>query len=300
MAQNTQFRSIGLVAKIGNAQAQTVAMHLLKHLKSLGLNVVIERATAKALSQSGSVVELDELAAHVDLVIVVGGDGSLLGVGRAVAAGAASDVPVLGVNRGGLGFLADIHPHELEVRIAEVLRGEYQEEVHFLLAARVMRGEKELYRSLALNDVVVHAGTMSRMMLFQLAIDDQPVYSQHSDGVIIATPTGSTAYALSAGGPIMHPALDAISIVPMFPHTLTSRPIVVRGSSRIVITIAENSALKPQVSCDSQVDFSLQPQDRVVVAKCHALKLLHLKDHSFYEACRSKLDWASRLGRSDI
>ena len=293
---NSLFHNIGVIAKVKDALAVATTRRLLHHLQELGLTTVVEEATALALAEPGvtKICALEEMAASIDLAIVVGGDGSLLGVARAVAA---HDIPVLGVNRGGLGFLADIHPQKLKTEINRALVGGYQKETHFLLNARVLRDEQLLQSSLALNDVVVHAGGMSRMMLFHLAIDGVPVYSQRSDGVIIASPTGSTAYSLSAGGPIMHPELDAIVVVPMFPHTLTSRPIVVKGSSQISITVVQSNAPQPQVSCDSQVDFSLQPNDQVVVAKSHALKLLNSPEHNFYEACRSKLDWASRVGK---
>ena len=148
----------------------------------------------------------------------------------------------------------------------------------------------------ALNDVVVHLGGMARMMEFSLWVDDEFVYDQRSDGLIIASPTGSTAYALSAGGPIMHPSLDAIVVVPMFPHTLTSRPLVIRGQSEIRVAVG-SSEPEPRISCDSQVDILLEPGDEVLVSKyAKPLKLLYPLDHSFYGSCRSKLDWASRLG----
>ena len=137
-----------------------------------------------------------------------------------------SSVPVLGVNRGGLGFLAGVSPDQLENQISDVFEGRYETEEHFLLQARVLREEQEFANSTALNDVVVHPGSMAHMMEFALWVDDKYVYDQRSEGVIVASPTGSTAYSLSAGGPIMHPNLDAIVIVPMFPHTLTSRPLV--------------------------------------------------------------------------
>lgn len=293
MTQNILFHTIGVVGKVTNRSAADSVVRLVRYLKKLGTNPVIEQVTSTVLSQPETTCLLEDMADHVELIIVVGGDGSLLSVARAVAA---KGTPVLGINRGSLGFLTDIQPNELEHRVLAVLSGEYQEESRFLLEASVVRENEQQQTSLALNDVVVHAGTMSRMMLFHLAIDDVPVYSQRSDGVIISTPTGSTAYALSAGGPIMHPMLDAIVVVPMFPHTLTSRPIVLRGNSRITITLGESNALKPQVSCDSQVDFMLHPGDKVIVQKSHVLKLLRLQDHSFYEACRSKLDWASRVG----
>ena len=162
-----------------------------------------------------------------DLLIVVGGDGSLLGVARDLAA---SQVPVIGVNRGGLGFLADISPDQIGTKISAVLDGEYIVDDRFMLEAQVYREGARSSGSSALNDVVVHAGHDVAHDGVRARVDDKFVYDQRSDGLIIATPTGSTAYALSAGGPIMHPKLDAIVVVPMFPHTLTSRPLVVPGA----------------------------------------------------------------------
>ena len=205
---------------------------------------------------------------------------------------------MLGINRGGLGFLADISPNQIEQKIAEVLRGEFVAEDHFLLDARVFSDGVERAGSPALNDVVVHLGGMAKMMEFSLWVDDQFVYDQRSDGVIIASPTGSTAYSLSAGGPIMHPTLDAIVVVPMFPHTLTSRPLVIGGDVEIKVVIGATEQ-QAQVSCDSQIDFALSTADEVRISKYHApLQLLFPLGHNFYDSCRSKLDWASRLGGS--
>jgi NAD+ kinase len=204
---------------------------------------------------------------------------------------------VLGINRGGLGFLADIAPDEIELRLGEVLDGRYQIEDHFLLKATVRRGRRVIGTSSALNDVVVHPGGMARMMEFALAVDGEHVYEQRSDGLIVASPTGSTAYALSAGGPIMHPNLDAIVIVPMFPHTLTSRPLVVRGDARIEVTLGDLGSEEAKASCDSQVELALTGGDVVMIEKAAVpLRLLYTLEHSFFESCRSKLDWASRLG----
>ena len=207
-----------------------------------------------------------------------------------------SQVPVVGVNRGGLGFLADIPPDQIHEQITEVLNGQFSTEDHFLLDVAIVRDGVEVGRSSALNDVVVHLRGLSKMMEFSLYVDDEFVYDQRSDGLIISTPTGSTAYALSAGGPIMHPSLDAIVIVPMFPHTLTSRPLVVPGNSelRVVVSGSDQQAM---LGCDSQVDFDLEPGDEVRLCKLGTpLKLLYPLGHSFYDSCRSKLDWASRLG----
>lgn len=292
MIQNNLFPIIGVVGKISTRLVVDTIVRLVPLLQSHGATLLVEQSTAEVLPISMTTCSLAEMVDRVSLIIVVGGDGSLLSVARSVAG---KPVPVVGVNRGGLGFLADIRPDELESGIEAVLSGHYQKEQHFLLGVKVMRQGKQVHSSLALNDAVVHAGTLSQMMLFNLTIDGELVYSQRSEGLIIATPTGSTAYALSAGGPILHPDLNAIVLVPMFPHALTSRPIVVGGASRIEVAVAESHA-KPQVSCDSQVDFALQVDDKVCVQRQQAITLLHLKDHGFYQSCRNKLDWASRLG----
>lgn len=296
----SSFTTVGLIGRRGTATIRDSLEIVLKLLLEKGLKVVVEEDTARIMG-NGARKDRDSyeraprlnLGERADLIVVVGGDGSLLGVGRDLAH---NGVPVVGVNRGGLGFLADIAPEQIEAALGEVLAGQYREEDHFLLHARIMREGREVSGSPALNDVVVHLGGMSRMMEISLWIDDEFVYEQRSDGLIIASPTGSTAYALSAGGPIMHPSLDAIVVVPMFPHTLTSRPLVVRGSSEIRVSVG-GSDQNARISCDSQVDFRLEPGDDVVISKYETpLRLLYPMEHSFFESCRSKLDWASRLG----
>uniref|UniRef100_UPI0025877027 NAD(+) kinase n=1 Tax=uncultured Pseudomonas sp. TaxID=114707 RepID=UPI0025877027 len=205
--------------------------------------------------------------------------------------------PVLGINRGKLGFLTDIRPDELETKVAEVLDGQYLMETRFLLDAFVERGGEMIGQGDALNDVVLHPGKSTRMIEFELYIDGQFVCSQRADGLIVATPTGSTAYSLSAGGPIMHPKLDAIVVVPMYPHTLSSRPIVVSGDSTLSILVSPNMTIYPQVSCDGQNHFTCAPGDTVTIQKKpHKLRLIHPLDHNYYEICRTKLGWGSRLG----
>lgn len=296
-AQPATFHTVGLIARLGNPLVADTLVRIYGLLQTRGVKVLVEEPSASMLSgvvEPSQICQRHELAGRCDLVIVVGGDGSLLGVARELSV---SGIPVLGVNRGSLGFLADISPDEVEQRISEVLDGRYLLDERFLLETEILRGGERVAAGAALNDVVIHAGTLSRMMEFELYVDDEFVYEQRSDGVIVCTPTGSTAYALSAGGPIMHPRLDAVCVVPMFPHTLTSRPLVVQGSCELTIVIGDYNDTSPQVSCDSQVDLHTEPGDRVLVRKRPGpLKLLHPLDHSFYESCRSKLDWGSRLG----
>ncbi len=296
----SSFATVGIIGRRDTATIRDSLEAVVQLLHGLGIAIVFDEDTAALLGtdhgEGGStftVVPRLELGSRADLIVVIGGDGSLLGVGRDLAH---ARVPVVGINRGGLGFLADISPDQIEASLTDVLAGRFRKEDHFLLEAEVLRDGKVIGASPALNDVVVQLGGIARMMEFALYIDDEFVYDQRSDGLIIASPTGSTAYSLSAGGPIMHPSLDAIVVVPMFPHTLTSRPLVVRGSSRIRVAVAGDDP-EARISCDSQVDFVLAPGDEVVISKYeHALKLLYPLDHSFYDSCRSKLDWASRLG----
>ena len=288
----TDFRRVAIVGRTGSSHVVDSLNIVVSALNTAGAELVFEERTAAMLSRSDGVPRAT-VGCGVDLVVVVGGDGSILGVARDVAH---SGVPVLGVNRGGLGFLADIAPDQIAEKVAQVMAGDYRVEERFLLEASVRQNGDAVGVGVALNDVVVHAGSMSRMMDFQLFIDGEFIYEQRSDGLIISTPTGSTAYALSAGGPILHPRLDAVEIVPMFPHTLTSRPLVVNGDSVIGVRIGD-AAATPKVSCDSQVDFALGPNEEVRIVKHRdPLRLAFPVGHSFYESCRSKLDWATRLG----
>ncbi len=289
------FDHVGIIARHGNQKVAEAVRVVEAFLRAEGVVLLAEQASQDLMAGSADeVLSREELGARCDLIVVVGGDGSLLGVARDLAA---TGTPVIGVNRGGLGFLAGVAPDQIALQLGEVLAGQYVADHRFLLEARVVRDGEDIGGSCALNDVVVHAGTMSRMMDFSLVIDGTFVYHQRSDGLIVASPTGSTAYALSAGGPIMHPNLDAVVIVPMFPHTLTSRPLVVPGDSRLEIIVGSTDSTNPQVSCDSQVDIPVETADRVQISKYpYQLALLYPVEHSFYESCRSKLDWASRMG----
>ena len=288
------FQKIGLIGRGQHKSSQETLNRLLKLLQSRGHPVLVEPRLASLL-EDGSAQEAnrDEIGKSCDLVIVVGGDGSMLSAARTMSG---HGTPVLGVNRGRLGFLTDITPDDIETRVAEVLDGDYTSEERFLLEAKVVRDGETVGRADALNDVVVNSGTSAQMIEFDLHIDDIFVYRQRADGLIVSTPTGSTAYSLSGGGPIMHPALDAVVLVPMFPHTLSSRPIVVNGNSRICIDIYESNTMHPPVTCDGQVNMTAQPGDAVhIYKKTSRLQLIHPCQHSFYASCRDKLRWGSSL-----
>ncbi len=291
----SEFKTIGLIGRLESSDRAIYSIkRLIRFLTEVGLDVVLDKDTGASLPDHHlTQVTRDQLGKTCDLVIVVGGDGSLLGAARALVS---YDVPLLGVNRGRLGFLTDISPDDIEVRVSEVLSGKYMIESRFLLDLGVYRDGELIGGGDALNDVVLHPGRFIRMIEFELYIDSQFVYGQRSDGIIISTPTGSTAYALSGGGPLMHPKLDAVVLVPMNPHTLSSRPIVVDGNSEIKIVIGEHNTANPHVTCDGQTHVVTKPGDEVHVhKKPHKLQLIHPVNHNFYETCRNKLGWASHL-----
>jgi NAD+ kinase len=289
------FQTAGVVARVGSELVRDSTVAVIGTLHARGVRVLVEDRTAGMLELQGlDCVARSELGSRSDLIIVIGGDGSLLGVARDLCDWGK---PVLGVNRGGLGFLAGVAPDVIEAELTRVLAGDFASENHFLLQAEVVETSGESARSLALNDVVVHSGGMSHMLEFSVFVDHEWVYDQRGDGLIVASPTGSTAYALSAGGPIMHPSLDAIVIVPMFPHTLTSRPLVVSGNSEIRVRVKNAALTLPKASCDSQVHLDVAPTATLRIRKHPVpLRLLFPTGHSFYGSCRSKLDWATRLG----
>jgi len=290
----SKFKRVGLIGRSGNQLALETIARLIDHLRTEALEVWIEDEIADFGSFQGLPhCALEYIGQKVDLAIVVGGDGSLLGASRALAR---FDTPVLGINRGTLGFLTDIRPAEAIEKVGQALNGEFTSEKRTLNALEVIRDDQIIARAVALNDIVLHKGQSARMLGFDLCIDDQFVYSSRSDGLIVSTPTGSTAYALSAGGPIMHPKLDALVLVPMFPHTLNARPIVVPADCVISVTITEKHQALPQVSCDGQTHISLLLGDRIVIRQSNErLTLLHPPGYSYYEVCRSKLQWGGRI-----
>ena len=294
----TDFKRIGLVGRPDHSGVVDSLLRLLAFLGSKDVDIVLDDVTAGLIENPGvNECTREELSSRCDLVIVVGGDGSILNVAKFIAS---DQVPVIGINRGKLGFLTDVLPNEIETNIANVLNGNYSVDKRFLLDVVARRGTTEHNLGSALNDVVLHPGKAAQMIEFELFIDDKFVYSQESDGLIVSTPTGSTAYSLSAGGPIMHPHLNAVVLVPMYPHSLNSRPIVIDGDSEIKLIVAAKESLEPQLSCDGEVLYTAVAGDEFLVTKKTVpLQLIHPSNHSFYQACRSKLGWGSRLPRAD-
>lgn len=296
------FKRIGLMGRAGKASVITTIEQIISQIYQLDLEPVLDDVTAKlpditkrptiagkSLTDIAT-VERDHLGEVCDLVIVVGGDGSILHAGRVLAK---HDVPVLGVNRGRLGFLADVNPDEVYQKLSQILCGEYKIDKRFLLSMQIKNEYNQvIHEAMALNDIVLHAGKSVHMIDFEMSIDGHYVYRQHSDGLIIATPTGSTAYALSAGGPIVYPNIDTIALVPMHPHTLSSRPIVVGGHSEISIQIHDDNRTQPMISADGQTGIPIEKNHSLHIAKHpHKLMLIHPPGYDFYAACRTKLGW---------
>jgi len=288
------FASIALIGNACDPRVGESMQVLAAHLHARGRRVLVDRAS-DTLFDSVPVVRHPEaeLASAAQLLVAVGGDGTMLHAARLAAPHA---VPVLGVNRGRLGFLADIVPAELRERLDDVLAGNYEQDRRAMLQARLMRSGEPERACLALNDVVLQKWQTGRMLDFETWIDGRYVNTHGGDGLVIATATGSTAYALSCGGPILYPELEALVLAPICPHTLSDRPIVVRSSSTIEIRPIERPDVGAQITCDGVSLGALVSGDRLVIMPASIrLTLLHPPDHDYYRILRSKLRW----GRGD-
>lgn len=289
------FKKIGLFGRTKRDGSRETIVSLIDYLASSQYETYIEAETASNIAISHlPVLSSETIGQHCDLLIVIGGDGSLLQAARSVVD---YDTPILGINRGRLGFLTDIHPNQVTIKVGEVLAGQYREERRFFLTAQVMQDQVLSEQQDALNDVVLMQGDNPHMIEFEIYIDDQFVCSQHADGLITSTPTGSTAYALSGGGPILHPSLDACVLLPMFPHTLSSRPIVINGNSKIRVVISPENEFAARLSCDGQNLITIKPGDHFVIHKKEKqLRLLHPIDYQYFQTLRSKLQWGTKFG----
>lgn len=289
----SQFKTIGLYGRVKSPGVIDSLKAVIGFLRQINQDFVVEAETGEALDDKElTLIDHDLISSKCNLLIVVGGDGSLLHAAHAVIR---DETPVLGINRGRLGFLTDIHPTEFD-KIKAILNGDYLLEKRFLLSATVNLHGDILGEGNALNEVALIPASTPHMNEFEIYIDDQFVCSQHADGLIIATPTGSTAYALSGGGPIIHPHLDAIVIVPMFPHTLSMRPIVLEGNQRITIVVTPNNVHTPRLTCDSQGFINTPAGSHITIQKKpQRMHLIHPLDYNYYETLRSKLHWGHKL-----
>lgn len=287
-------KSIETVALIGKYQSPEVTetiVHVGQILRERGLTVRIEQGTASStgLGSGYSVCTYDDMGASADLAIVVGGDGTMLNAARRLAG---FDVPLVGINQGRLGFLTDVARQDAQRALDAILDGKAVEESRFMLDVEVIRGGQRVFHTTALNDVVVNKGDLGRMIEFDVRIDDEFVYTQRSDGMIVSTPTGSTAYALSANGPILHPSVVGIALVPLCPHTLTARPVTLPDNCTIDIALlAPHDA---SVHFDGQERFDARAGDCIRVKRSpHCIRLLHPPGYSYFAMLREKLHWSA-------
>lgn len=283
------FHTAGIIAKLHDHPQLTATLtRLVRHLRASGLSTCFESRAASLTGSTEPAMTLEELGARCDLIIVVGGDGTLLHAARQMAE---FDLPLVGINLGRLGFLVDITPNHIEHGLDQILQGHYDADTRTLLDAR-LDGGPEVGR--ALNDVVVHKWNTVRMIELETYVNGQFVNTHRSDGLIVATPTGSTAYALSGGGPLIHPGMDALLLVPICPHTLSNRPLVVPGDSRIELHLRHSDPELVRLTCDGQLDLPLAEGVPVVIERSRArIRLLHPRGHDHYGILRAKFGWGA-------
>jgi NAD+ kinase len=288
---NSSKKAFSRVALVGKYQAdgmQERLNDLAALLNQQGCEVYIESATASHLGLTAyPIKKVEEFAGTIDLAVVLGGDGTMLGIGRQLAG---SNVPLVGINMGRLGYMTDIPIQNVQTVLPQIIAGEYEADTRTLLDAVVMRKGKEINQALALNDVVVNRSGISGMVELAVRVNGSFMYNQRSDGLIVSTPTGSTAYALSAGGPILHPRVAGILLAPIAPHSLSNRPIVLPQD--IVVSIEVVDGREVIVNFDMQSQTDLQTGDTIEVSQSKkTITLLHPRDHSDYKTLREKLHW---------
>lgn len=286
------FRSVALIGRYQDSGLDTPLRALAHTLEQAGCDVFIEESTARNTNITDlNIRNYEEIGRKADLAVIMGGDGTMIGAARELAT---YDVPLIGVNHGRLGFITDVALKNAHEAVLGVIHGHYDSETRSLLEGRVIRDDKVLHAGIALNDVVINRTGRGGMIELRLELDGVFMHSQRADGVIISTPTGSTAYALSANGPILHPSLKAILLVPIAPQTLSNRPLVVPDTSTLSLTItnlgrAENEA---NVHFDMQTWSDCQVGDRIDIKRSeHTVRFIHPKGYSFFSTLRQKLDW---------
>jgi NAD+ kinase len=287
------FKTIGLISKPGDPSVAETLTILCSDLLRRGGEVLLDESAAACFEQPpAAVVDRQTLAERCDLAIAVGGDGTLLNTARSLVD---SGVAVLGVNLGRLGFLADVSPDEMPERLGEILAGRFEEEHRTLLHAAIIRNGETISESDALNDVVIHKWDIARMIELETSIDGRFLNALRADGLIVATPTGSTGYALSGGGPIIDPALRALVLVPICPHTLSNRPVVVSDQVAIEILVHGHNGREAQMTCDGQINFLLGAGDIIRIGrKSQTLRLIHPARHDHFAIMRRKLRWSEQ------
>lgn len=290
-----RFQTIAISGKPGDAAVAETVRRIVEHLVERDRTVLVDSAIASESDMADiTVAPREELASRCDLLISVGGDGTLLSVARSLVD---YDVPILGVNLGRLGFLVDVSPGNLS-ELDLILAGEFIADERFLLEATVRHEDEILERQVALNDVVLQKWNTARMIEFSIHVNGELISHNRSDGLIVSTPTGSTAYAMAGGGPILHPHTDAVVLVPICPHTLSSRPLVINAESEVEVNVAADALERCSISCDGQRDFGLAPGARLFIRRYpRRVRILHPPQYRYFELLRAKLRWGDTYVR---
>jgi NAD+ kinase len=289
----TGFRHIALVGKHRSPEIAQPLIELAEFLEGRGVEVSIDPMTAEHVTDHRrDVLTLEQIGKRADLAIVIGGDGTMLNIARTLAP---FDVPLAGVNVGRLGFLTDVSIDTMFDTVGAMLDGQYMVEPRMLVTAAILRGDQRIVEMNAFNEVAINKGPDGALIELEVRIDRQFVYNLRADGLIVASPTGSTAYALSAGGPILHPSLSVLALVPVCPHTLSNRPIVISGNSTLEILVL--SAEDAGAHFDSHSHHQLHVGDRIEVKRCpNLIRVLHPLNHDYYHMLREKLGWSEAPG----
>lgn len=285
------FETVGIIGKKRDARVGPTLARLAALLRKLDCTVLVDAASADHIDDpSCRYATVEELGARCNLVVVVGGDGSLLSAARTLAH---TGVPILGINQGRLGFMVDVNPEEMEATLAQIFAGDYVREDRLLLTANIVRGGKQVDGPfLAINDVVIRNQAAVRMLDFSTWIGDEFISQHRADGFIVSTPTGSTAYALSGGGPVLHPSLQALALVPICPHTLSDRPIVVGSDRPVRIILGGGEGTRAMFTCDGQTNESINPGDAIEISRAkETLRLIHPANYNYFNILRNKLHW---------
>jgi len=282
-----KFSRVGLLVKIDDESVATTIAEVMQRMEAMGVETLLSHSV-KGLVE-GSTVSASEIGEKCDLAIVIGGDGTLLHAARELVD---YDVPIVGVNRGRLGFLVDVAPNKGLDKLEDIIKGQYIEEERLMLYTRILREGECISSAYAFNDTVVRVKDVLQIMDFDIMIDDVLVTHQRADGLIVATPSGSTAYSLSNGGPIVGPTVNAVVLQPICPHTLTSRPLMVDSNSRIRMQLWDDQVLEAQVVCDGQVYMDATLGDQVEVSCMDKrVRLLHPETYDYHQILREKLNW---------
>ncbi len=284
------FKTIGVLGKPSDPGIAATLNVLVDYLKQHYAVIIDSDSVAAIKNDFVESCSIEQLGKSCDLVIAIGGDGTFLSAARVTAD---YDVPVIGINLGRLGFLVDISPNELPGKLHRMLQGQYVEEKRSLLHAKVIRGDSIIHEETAVNEVAIHRWVTPSMIEIVTKINNVFLNSQRSDGLIVSTPTGSTAYSLSAGGPILHPSLNALVLVPLNPHTLSNRPIVIDDSAEIEISFCQTKQINALVTCDHIEIPDVRISDKIIINKYpKPVRILHPQDHDFFQILRTKLNWS--------